>query len=224
MKQKVVKTKRVSIKGLGVELQNTKSEKVFKQLYDLVKPAVINYFKQYPGNTIEKIEDAYNNAMISIWNSIDKLDVKKYSISTMIFLKVKQEFCAYDKINHFKVEKAGTSISRYTSSSSVSGSSDDSSDKEDSLFKYAQDDLTENFENMFLEKEKVDCFWEDVKNLVGEGSTYSIFYDIVCGDLSTKEVCAKYDINEQIVANRIFQVKKKIKNNKEIFKGYIYEV
>jgi RNA polymerase sigma factor (sigma-70 family) len=206
------KVKKVSVKGLGIELQNTRSEKVFKQLYDITKPSVINYYKNFPGNSIEIIEDAFNETMISIWNNIHKYDVNKYSISTLIYLKVKNNL-----IDNLKKTNSG----KINSNSSNYG---DLIAMENNIQNNSINEMSENLEIDFLKQEKSNNFWKVLRNVLGTTNTYDIFYDLISNNYNTNEICEKYNVSPQIVANRIFNVKKKIQENPQIFKSFMYEI
>lgn len=207
-KKKVKDMKKVNIKGLGIELQNTKSEKVFKQLFELLKPTVINYYKQYPGNTVEKIEDAYLKSMAMIFNRIDRYDVNKYSISTLVFMKVKHALISKSS-NSLKVD---AETDRYNTSSAL-----------ENVLQNNGVDIQDGFESQYQKEDSANKFWQTFKQIIGSDSTYDIFFDAIKNGLDTKELCDKYNVSPQIVANRIFLAKKKIKNYPEIFKQYAYE-
>jgi RNA polymerase sigma factor (sigma-70 family) len=193
-----------NIKQLGRDFQKTKSQKIFKQLFDLCKPGVINYYQQYKENTIEAIEDAYNETMISIWNDIDKLDVEKYSISTMIYLKTKQKL-----------------IRNNTKSSLTDSYSIDAGYTLNKIYENSMESTISNIEDEYIEDENINTFWNNIKDVIGDSITYDILYDTYANRMSGNDIAEKYNINTQIVANRIFQAKKKIKKNVDIYDEYL---
>lgn len=196
--------KKPNIKQLGRDFQATKSQKIFKQIFDLCKPGVVNHFSQFPQNSIESIEDAYNETMISIWNDIDKLDVESYSISTMIYLKTKQKLIR------------GLAKDSLTDSYSIDGHS------LNKVHANSAETTVSNIEEEYIDDEKVVVFWNSIKEIVGDGINYDILYDTYANRMSGKDIAKKYDINTQIVANRIFQAKKKIQKNTDIYDEYLY--
>lgn len=197
-------SKKLNISQLGRDFQKTKSQKTFKQIFDLCKPGIMNHYKKF-NNSVEAIEDAYNESMISIWADIDKLDVTKYSISTMIYLKTKQKLIRANKLAQ---DSAETSYSMENAST---------------LYKVhaESDELVSNVEEEYIVDENVATLWDSVKDLLDDDLSYNILYDTFVEKLSGKDIADKYNVNTQTVANRIFQAKKKIGKANTIKDEYI---
>ena len=195
---------KVNVKQLGITFQETKSEKIFKQLFETCKPGAINYYKKF-GNSLELLEDCYNETLISIWNDIDKLDVNKYSISTMIFLKMKQNI-----IRHYKsVGGQFTSVDIDDPIISNSTLLEDSGD------------YTYDLQDEYIKDENVDTFWNNIRSILNNEISYNILYDKYANNMNTNEIAIKYDTKLQNVLNRIFNAKKKIESNKEIYNEFL---
>tara|TARA_R110000796_G_scaffold159388_6_gene276228 strand:- start:3498 stop:4100 length:603 start_codon:yes stop_codon:yes gene_type:complete len=198
--------KKVNIKQLGRDFKVSKSEKTFKQLFDACKPGVVAYYSKF-GNTIEILEDCYNETMISIWNDIDKIEVEKYSISTMIFLKTKQNI-----LRHYK---------------SVGGqfNSCDIDDPTISNVVLAEDvntgDYTGDIQEEYIRDENINTLWNNIKTVLNNEISFDILYDKYAKNMKTTELSEKYDINSQNVLNRIFNAKKKLKTNEQIYYEFI---
>ena len=196
--------KRVSIAELGRRFKETKSEKTFKQLFEICKPTAINYFKQF-NNPEEILEDAFNETMISIWNDIDKLDVENYSISTMIFLRMKQNL-----------------IRQYKKTGGQNNSLDIDESSVISLVNSEDNDLTYDIEDDYIENENIDSFWSNVKTILNNDISYNIMYDKYVNNLKSKDIAKKYDTKLQNVLNRIFNAKKKLESNQtELYNEFI---
>ena len=197
-------SKKVNIKELGRQLKATNSEKTFKQLFDIVKPSVMVHFKKF-NNPIEVIEDCYIEAMISVWNDIHKFDVEKYSISTMIFLKVQQNIIRYYK--------------------SVGGQFNNVDIDDPVVTNIAisdnEDELTYDLQEDFIKDENVEVLWSSIKTILDNDISYNILYDKYANNMKSKDIAEKYDTKLQNVLNRIFNAKKKIKNNDEVYYEYI---
>lgn len=196
-------SKKTNIKQLGRDFQKTKSQKIFKQIFDSCKPGVVNYYSKFKENSIEMIEDAYNETMISIWNDIDKIDVNTYSISTMIYLKTKQK------------------LIRNSSKENLTESYSIDAHTLNKVHENSIEPIISDIENEFIEDEKINTFWNSIKDVVGNGITYTILYDTYVNNLSGKDIAKKYNINTQIIANRIFQAKKKLQKESKIYYEYL---
>jgi RNA polymerase sigma factor (sigma-70 family) len=196
--------KKVNIKQLGIEFKRTKSEKTFKQLFDACKPGTIAYYKKFQ-NPIELLEDCYNETFIAIWNDIDKYDVEKYSISTMIYLKMKQNI-----IRHYK------SVGGQFQSVDI-----DDPIVVNKVITQDMDEMTYNLEEDYIADESVDTLWSSIKTILNNETSYNILYDKYANNMKSKEIADKYETKLQNVLNRIFNAKKKIESNKEIYNEFI---
>ena len=205
--KKVESMARVNIKQLGIQFKETKSEKKFKLLFDTLKPSVINYYKKFD-NPVQVLEDAFNEAMISIWNDIDKIDVVKYSISTMIYLKVKQNIIRYYK-------STGGQFSKYDIDDPIV-SNMVISDKN-----ISEDSYTYDLQEDFIKNESINTLWDSIKILLDNETSYNMLHDKYCNQMKTKEIAKKYDTKLQNVLNRIFNAKKKLQLNENLYHEFI---
>jgi RNA polymerase sigma factor (sigma-70 family) len=194
--------KKVNISQLGRDFQKTKSEKTFKLLFDACKPGVMRYFQRVGvKNSIESIEDAYTETMISIWKDIDKLDVTNYSISTMVFLKTKQQLIRTSTRNG--VDFINLDISESFVESMVENS--DNSEQSYCL------------EDDYIKEENITGFWGSVQRELNNPISFEILFDKYALNMSTKDIAKKYNENEQNVLNRVFNAKKKLLNTKGLY-------
>jgi len=198
------KVGKVNIKSLGLKFQETKSEKTFKQLFDACKPGAIKYYLKF-NNPLELLEDCYNETLIAIWNDIDKYDVKKYSISTMIYLKMKQNI-----IRHYKNvggQYQNLDIDEPSVTNKVLAQ-----ESGDNIFDLQQE---------YIKDESVETLWCSIKTILNNDISYNILYDKYANNMKSKEIADKYDTKLQNVLNRIFNAKKKIESNEEIYHEFI---
>ena len=171
---------KVNIKELGIQFKETKSEKKFKELFDTCKTSVINYYKNFD-NPLEVLEDAYNETMISIWNDIDKFDVEKYSISTMIFLKMKQNL-----IRHYK--SVGGQYNNIDIDDPVNTNIVNDNSNSEELSYDIQDD--------YIKDESVNELWDGIKIVLGNEISYNYLYEKYANQMKTKEIAKKYDTKQ----------------------------
>ncbi len=197
--------KKVNIKELGIELKATRSEKVFKELYDSCKKSVINYYLQYDGNSEEMLKDCYNESMIAIWNGIHKYDVEKYSISTMIYLKTKQEIIRRNKEmqGKFRMDIDDPIVNNIVVSEN--------------------DDSTYDMQEDYIKDESAVQLWESVREILDNDMNFNLLYDKYNNNMSTKDLASKYNTKEQNVLNRIFNSKKKITENENNIYNEFYQ-
>lgn len=204
--------KKKSLTLLGKEFKSTKSEKSFKELYERLQRGVINYYSNF-GKDRQLIEDAYEEAMVSIWANIDKLDVENYSISTSVYMKTKQ--CII-KANNKKVKTTGEgglsfneNGENWTLDGTIYNNSIDSSNivKVDKYQEYMCNRVHKSQEDIYIETELLDEFWSMAKKC----RFYNEIYDFYFNGFSHKELSNKYGVEIQIIKNRIFHGKKEIK-------------
>lgn len=201
--------KRLPINALGAEFKKTKSEKAFKEIYERLREGVIKYYSNF-GKDHQIVEDAYNEAMISFWVNIDKLDIENYSVSTNIYLKTSQSIM---KQNSSKIKTTGegdetiykskeeqASISNHNSSNIVVG-------KHGKYVDAINTKVSESYEDEYIKREDIKLFW----NVIRSAKFYDIIYDHYYNGLKYKELATKYEVDIQIVKNRIFHGKKQIK-------------
>ena len=198
---------KVNIKQLGIEFKATKSEKKFKMLFDAMRPSVLNYYKKF-NNPIEVIEDAFNEAMISIWNDIDKLEVEQYSISTMVYLKTKQKILSLNK-------KSGGQYSNYDIDDPVVTNIVLSENSE------SAESMTYDMQDDYIRDESVETLWEGIRSILNNETSFNILYDKYANNMKSKDIAEKYNTKEQNVLNRVFNAKKKIQENDQLYYDFI---
>jgi RNA polymerase sigma factor (sigma-70 family) len=206
------KEKAMPITALGLEFKKTKSEKLFKLIYDRLKHGVIQYYSNF-GKDHQLVEDAYNEAMISIWRDIDKLDVKNYSISTNVYMKTRQHII---KDNIRTTRSCGNAGGIFVDSPDIVDNllaNNLNSGNSIILGKHAkyQEHMNtlvgKSEEELFIKEEEITNFL----NFIDKCNFSDIIKDHYIEGLKYKELSEKYDIEIQIVKNRIHHGKKQIK-------------
>lgn len=199
---------KINVKQLGRDFKREKTQKLFKQIYDHFKPGIINYYCQFDNNSYEDVEDAYNKALTYVWNKIDNIDVEKYSISTFIYMRTKHA------ILNDKRKYKSSDTDNYSDMVALSNKFD----KQECTF-------NTNLETDFLEQESKNTLWEEIKSILRTKESgdlsFNILYDMFYDNLPAKKIALKYNTNIQTVANRIFEAKKKIKKNPQIYEKFI---
>jgi RNA polymerase sigma factor (sigma-70 family) len=79
----MAKTKKDSLKDLGLQFKQTRSEKVFTELYNRIRPGLYNYIFQIVKNN-DDTENVISYTMSTVYNKIDTYDIK-WHISTWIY-------------------------------------------------------------------------------------------------------------------------------------------
>jgi RNA polymerase sigma-70 factor (ECF subfamily) len=77
------KQKTDSLKDLGYQFKQTRSEKVFTELYNRIRPGLYNYIFQIVKNN-DDTENLISHVMSTVYNKIDTYD-PKWHISTWIY-------------------------------------------------------------------------------------------------------------------------------------------
>lgn len=217
--------RRKPITTLGVEFKKTKSEKIFKEIYERVKPGVINYYSTF-GKNHQLVEDAFEEAMISVWRDIDKLDVENFSISTNIYMKTRQHIIR-DNIRTLRV--CGESIDSMGESSEMAENilvnNHNSGNtiilgKHSKYQEYVNEVYCSSVEETFIVSEANQAFWDTVKKC----KYFDVIYDHYFHGLKYKELCEKYNIDMQTVKNHIHHGKNQIKKILNIEYENIYKI
>ena len=196
------------INTLGAEFKRTKSEKAFKEIYDRLRRGVINYYSNF-GKDHQIVEDSYNEAMISFWANIDKLDIVNYSVSTNVYLKTKQSIIRHN-LKKERATGSGNDFMQENSeiSDNISFSNDDAVNGKYGKYANAINSrVTLSDEDVYIDNESRNVFWA----LVRKAKFFDIVYDHYYNGLKYKELADKYNIEIQIVKNRVFHGKKQIK-------------
>jgi RNA polymerase sigma factor (sigma-70 family) len=193
---------KINIKALGIEFKKTGSEKTFKELYEACKRGTINFYKSYSNNTTEMLEDCYNETFISIWNDINKLDVEKYSISTMVYLKMKQNIIRY-------YNSTGGQFTKCDIDDPIISNKVVNSESGDFIY---------NLEDDYIKDESVTSLWNNIREVLDNELSFNMLYDKYANHMKTNEIAEKHGTKPQNVLNRVFNAKKKIETNKEVYK------
>ena len=208
----MLKKKAMPISALGLEFKKTKSEKLFKAIYDRLKTGVIQYYSNF-GKDHQIVEDAYDEAMISIWRDIDKIDVENYSISTNVYMKTKQHIIRDNIRTSRSCGDAGgifvdsPDVVDNILANNLNGGNTIILGKHAKYQTHMNELIAKSEEDLFIKEEEITNFW----NSVDKSKFSDMIKDHYCEGLKYKELSEKYGVEIQIVKNRIHHGKKQIK-------------
>lgn len=193
-----------SLKELGQKFYETRSEKVFTDLYHRIRPGLYNYVYQ-----ILKDHDLTNHVvsavMTTVYNKIDTYD-PKWHISTWIYRIAYTAACM--EIRYKKAART-TPMSYFENSENknwVSQIEFESIDGYKDILIQAEDEAEEKSNNLRLRK-IVQDLPEEYRHVI-----YEKFFN----DLKYDEIAQKLEIPLHTVKNRISRGKKLIKEKYEI--------
>lgn len=192
--------KTASLKDLGIEFKETRSERVFTDLYHRLKPGLINYVFQIVKD-YDMAHHIVSNVMSEVYNKIDKYD-PKWHISTWIYRIAYTHACGY-----LRAKKAQKTVS-------LSAFDNDENRNRLSKIEYASiedyRDVLEKKEDEAAEKASNDNIRSIVNNLPEEYRVVVVekFYN----DLKYDEIASKLNIPLHTVKNRISRGKRIIQD------------
>jgi RNA polymerase sigma-70 factor (ECF subfamily) len=191
--------KSASLKDLGIQFKETKSEKTFTTLYYRLKPGLQNYIYQ-----IVKDYDVANHilslTMTDTYNKIDKYD-PKWHISTWIY-----RIAYTHSVFHLRKKKSQKTVSLSTfendeNRNKISKIEFDSIENYKDILIQQEEESAEKFQNERLKK-IVDALPLEYKEVVIEKFFNDLKYD---------EISQKLNIPLHTVKNRISRGKRIIK-------------
>jgi RNA polymerase sigma factor (sigma-70 family) len=202
----MAKIKKDSLKDLGLKFKQTKSEKVFTELYNRIRPGLYNYVYQIVKNS-DDTENVISYVMSTVYNKIESYDVK-WHISTWIYRIAYTAACM--ELRYRKASKT-TNMSQLERSenknilSKIEFQAADSY-KEDLIIK---EELHAEEDNMIRLRKIVEKLPDDYRLVIEEK-----FFN----DLKYEEIAQKLDLPLHTVKNRISRGKRLIKDNYQVEK------
>lgn len=126
---------KLTLRELGINYKNSKSEKDFNALYKAINPGLKIYIKKFVKDP-DDVEDTLSYVISFLYNKIDKFDPSKGNISTWIY-RVTYNCCMY----LWRVKSKSNTISLSTFSSEDNGLEDRlfSQFSEENLFMVQED-------------------------------------------------------------------------------------
>ena len=85
----------------------------------------------------------------------------------------------------------------------------------------SDDSYTFDLQEDFIKNESINTLWDTIKTLLDNETSYNMLHDKYCNQMKTKEIAKKYDTKLQNVLNRIFNAKKKLQLNENLYHEFI---
>ena len=193
-----------SLKDLGYKFKETRSEKVFTELYERIRPGLYNYIYQVVKNN-DDTENLISYVMSTVYNKIDKYD-PKWHISTWIYRIAYTSACME---------------LRYRKGRKVTHMSDLESSENKNLVSKIEFDSIDGFQDHLVIREEKEENEESMLRLRRIVSTLPDEYRVVIeekffNDLKYEEIAQKLEIPLHTVKNRISRGKRIIKEKYEV--------
>lgn len=197
------KEKPLSLKDLGYKYYETRSEKIFTELYNRIRPGIYNYIFQIVKDH-DDTENLVSYTMTQVYNKIDSYD-PKWHISTWIYRIAYTSACM--ELRYRKGRKT-TTISTIESSENknlMSKMEFDSIEDHRDVLEIAEEKYEED-QNLLLLHRAIDGLPEEYR---------SVIHDKFFNDLKYEEIAKKYDIPLHTVKNRVTRGKRLIREKIE---------
>jgi RNA polymerase sigma-70 factor (ECF subfamily) len=189
-----------TLKTLGLDFAQTKSEKTFNDLYSRIKPGLLNYINQIVKDR-DAAEDLFSMTMSIVYNKIDQYK-PEYHISTWIYRIAYHEAIMFLRR---KKRDATTTFSVFDSYYDSDRGSETIMYNNSDHDLYEDDFITkEEQEEQALQVEK--AIFEAIENL---DPLYSeIIKDRLIKNMKYHDISAKHDLPLHTVKNRIARGKR----------------
>lgn len=193
---------KTTIKQLGLNFYNSRSEKDYTELYHRIMPGLKNHIYSFVKDR-DAVEDIAIVAMTKAYNKIEQYN-PDYTISTWIYTIASNEARQYIKKKRAKGHRLFSAL-EYTNDSGNS-----SLDKLESIIAVENEYMVN--EHTKAENEVIQKEFETAMDIINKmkDSYKDILIDRFVNDLSYNELAEKYDVNLQIIKNRINRGKIKI--------------
>jgi RNA polymerase sigma-70 factor (ECF subfamily) len=190
-----------TLKTLGLDFAETKSEKTFNDLYMRIKPGLLNYINQIVKDR-DAAEDLFSMTMSIVYNKIDQYK-PEYHISTWIY-----RIAYHEAIMFLRRKKRDA-----TTTFSVFDSYYDSERGSEKLM-YNNMNSDELYDEDFVTKEEKEEQLQQVENAIFEAienldPLYSnIIKDRLINNMKYNDMATKYDLPLHTIKNRIARGKR----------------
>jgi RNA polymerase sigma factor (sigma-70 family) len=190
-----------SLKDLGFQFKQTRSEKTFTELYNRVRPGLYNYVFQIVKNN-DDTENVISYVMSTVYNKIEQYD-PKWHISTWIYRIAYTAACM--ELRYRKAQKTTmiSDLERSENKNIISKIEFEAADtyKEDLIL---QEELQDEEQNRIKLRSIVEKLPDDYRSIIEEK-----FFN----DMKYEEIAQKFDLPLHTVKNRISRGKRLIKEN-----------
>lgn len=191
--------KEKNIQKLAENFLVIKNERAFKELFERLKPGLLNHCFVILGEK-DLAEDAFINTMSKIWTKIHQYDVERGNFSTWCYNIARNESLLLMKTRNKYVSQSDSEMDYH---SNKNGSS---------IIGYYL--LEDSHEYAFMsEEESMETFYETV---IDEIRTLPELYRDIMIDreingMKYKDIATKYGIKKRSIATRIRRARAKIK-------------
>jgi RNA polymerase sigma-70 factor (ECF subfamily) len=191
----------MTLKTLGLEFSQTKSEKTFNDLYHRIKPGLLNYINQIVKDR-DAAEDLFSMTMSIVYNKIEQYK-PEYHISTWIYRIAYHEAIMFLRR---KKREATTTFSVFDSYYE--------SDRGSEKIMYNSMDNNELYDEDFQTKEEQEEQLQQVENAIFEAienldPLYSeIIKDRLVNNMKYNDISEKHDLPLHTIKNRIARGKR----------------
>lgn len=200
MQKEIKKEKNIQL--LAENFINLRDERTFRNLYERVKPGLLNYCYGILKDS-ELSEDAFLNAMSKVWQKIDQYDKSRGNFSTWCYNIARNESLLLiknrKKYVHFSIEELDYSSAKNEEKNPSY------SIEEDPLWKFANEG--ESIDDMY------EIAIEEIRSL--PDLYKDIMIDREINGLKYKDIAEKYGIKKRSIATRIRRARNKIRQKME---------
>jgi len=196
MQKEVKKEKNIQV--LADEFIKLKDERSFRNLYERVKPGMLNHCYSILKD-LELSEDAFLNTMSKVWQKIDQYDKSRGNFSTWCYNIARNESLLLLKTRKKYVH---LSLEDLDYSSSKNEERNPSySIEEDPLWRFANegDNIDDMYETAIEEIRSLPILYRD------------IMIDREINGMKYKDIAEKYGIKKRSIATRIRRARNKIR-------------
>jgi len=195
----MAKQKADSLKDLGLKFKETRSEKVFSELYYRIKPGLYNYVNKIIQNS-EESNLVVSQVMSVVYDKIDKYD-PKWHISTWIYRIGYTHACGFIR---YKKRQKTTPLSYF-----------ENSDNKNWISKIEYDSI-ENHADHLVQREEHDEAQAEIQKMrrIVESlpdEYRDVIHEKFFNDLQYDEISKKLNIPLHTVKNRVARGKRIIK-------------
>jgi len=196
-------TKEKNIQKLADEFIATPSDKNFKNLYDRLRPGLLNHCITILIDR-DLAEDAFVNCMSKVWLKIDQYDKDRGNFSTWCYNIARNESLLLLKSRKRYVNQTEDEVEYLSAISSSEGSLDP---HEDPLWSFVNEG--ESMDEIY------DIIIDEIKDL--PPLYKDIMIDREINHMKYKDIAEKYNIKKRSIATRIRRARSKIRKKMEIY-------
>jgi RNA polymerase sigma-70 factor (ECF subfamily) len=186
-----------NIQVLAENFLEGKDEKTFTNLFERLKPGIMNHCYVILGDR-EQAEDAFINTMTKIWTKIDQYDNERANFSTWCYNIARNESLLLIKSRNRYVSQNDQELDYSSNKSSNAQGAYSMEDSQDYAFK-EENSIEEIYDSVIDEIRDLPELYRD------------IMIDREINGMKYKDIAEKYGIKKRSIATRIRRARAKIK-------------